>query len=379
LVISELHLKSFKCFETLDLPLRPLTLLTGENGGGKSSVIQALGLLSQTIQTREWGRSLSFEGPDLALGSVADVLNHQSARIHLTLGITTEAGHITWLFQAEDRSALSIEVKSATVDGHDHDLQDTTQPVRWMLPVGLDVEQIIDSLRRLNWITAERTGPREVLPLRDRHEHMRVGYRGELAAGLLYWNAAQEIDSRLCVSGFPPTLFHQVRARMQEIFPGCDLRVTQIEGVNAVALRFRLDSRSEFHRPQNVGFGLSQLFPVIVALLAADAGDVLIIENPEVHLHPRAQQMIGEVAAQFAQAGRQVILESHSDHVLNGVRLAVKKQVIAPQNVALHFFSHPKPGELRVPLTPSLDADGRLDVWPEGFFDQFENALAELI
>jgi hypothetical protein len=110
-MLSELHIASFKCFETLDLPLRPLTLLTGVNGGGKSSVIQALVLLSQTLAEREWGRSLLLEGPDLALGSAADVLNQKSARRRLSLGASTSAERVVWTFKAEDRRALSVELE----------------------------------------------------------------------------------------------------------------------------------------------------------------------------------------------------------------------------------------------------------------------------
>lgn len=378
-MIRELHISSFKCFETLALPLRPLTLLSGENGGGKSSVIQALVLLAQTIQSREWERSLAFDTPELSLGSVADVLNHQNARRQLRLGVATSTDRVMWTFQAPDRRALSMELQDVDVNGVRHEVAGRSEPVRWLLPADLgQIPAGVEALRRLNWITAERTGPRELLPLRDRDEHVRVGHRGELAAGMLYWHESADVDAKLCRAGFPAMLFHQVRARMQEVFPGCDIDVKSIEGVNAVALRFRLDSRSEFHRPQNVGFGLSQLFPIIVALLAAKLGDVLLIENPEVHLHPRAQQMIGEFVALSATTGVQVVLETHSDHVLNGIRLAVKKQTIAPDQVAIHFFQA-RQDEPRRPLSPVIDADGRLDAWPEGFFDQFDSALAELL
>jgi len=379
-VIRSLEVTSFKCFEHLQLELNTLTLLTGENSGGKSSVIQALVLLAQTLQSREWGRSLLLEGPELALGTVRDVVNHQSARHSLGLSVATDDERVSWSFSASDRRSLSIELESVDIDGHRTDVDESSQ-VRWLLPLEKSAEStVVEALLRTSWITAERTGPREILPLRDREDHARVGHRGEWAAGLLYWRESSEIAPALCLPGFPPTLFHQTRARMHEMFPGCDLRVTPIEGVNAVALRFRLDTRSDFHRPQNVGFGLSQLFPVVVALLAAKPGDVLLIENPEVHLHPRAQQMIGEMIARFAAAGVQIIVESHSDHVLNGIRLAVKKQVIPNDAVSIHFFGLARSGEGgRTTTSPTLDADGRLDVWPEGFFDQFDLALSELL
>lgn len=376
-MLGSLHISSFKCFESLDLPLQPMTLLTGVNGGGKSSVIQALVLLSQTLAEREWGRSLLLEGPDLALGSAADVLNQKSARRRLALGAATANERVVWTFKAEDRRALSLELDTVTIDDQAVALGDT---VRWLLPAArAEASTVVSSLRGLSWITAERTGPRELLPLRDAHGHATVGARGELAAGLLYWRESDGVSVELCLPDVPPTLFHQARARMQEFFPGCDVRVSPIDGASAISLRLRSDTRSDFQRPQNVGFGLTQLFPILVAILAARRDDVILVENPEVHLHPQAQQNIGTLLARAAASGVQVIVETHSDHVLNGVRLAAKSRAIAAEKVAIHYFSPALAGGEFKPTSPKLDADGRLDAWPEGFFDQFDSALSRLL
>jgi len=374
-VLRSLHIASFKCFDVLDLELQRLTLLPGVNGGGKSSVIQAMVLLAQTLSEQEWGRTLLLDGPDLGLGSAADVLNQKSARRRLALGAATEHERIVWTFKAEDRRALSLELEGVVVDGQEVEM---TDPVRWLLPTArAETSEVVATLRRLSWITAERTGPRELLPLRDAQGHQHVGARGELAAGVLYWRESDPVRAELCVPEVPPTLFHQVRGRMQDFFPGCDLRVSSIEGANAVSLRLRTDARSDFQRPQNVGFGLTQLFPILVALLSAKEGDVVLVEKPEVHLHPQAQQRIGTLLAQVASSGVQVVVETHSDHVLNGVRLAVKSKDIQAHDVAVHFFA---PDNSRFePKSPKIDIDGRLDSWPEGFFDQFDLALSQLL
>lgn len=374
-MLSSLHVSSYKCFDDLELELEPLTLLSGVNGGGKSSVIQALVLLAQTLSQREWGHTLLLEGLDLALGSAADVLNQRSARRRLALGAATATERVEWAFKAEDRRALSLELDGVTLDGRELALGG---PVRWLLPADLaETSTVVATLRRLSWISAERTGPRESFPLRDAHGHQHVGARGELAAGLLHWREGDDVTPALCLPDTPRTLFHQVRARMQEFFPGCDLRVAPIEGVSAVSLRLRSDTRTEFQRPQNVGFGLTQLFPILVAVLASRPGDVVLVENPEVHLHPKAQQRIGTLLAQVAASGAQVVVETHSDHVLNGVRLAVKAKDIASRDVAVHFFA-PDHGSFK-PTSPAMNADGRLEYWPEGFFDQFDIALSQLL
>jgi len=272
---------------------------------------------------------------------------------------------------------MALELASV----HVNDLAvDFTGSIRWLLPEAEAREcSIVSQIRRLSWLSAERTGPRELLPLLDAQHHRQVGVRGELAAGLLQWRESDPVAEPLLFQGEPPTLFHQVRAWMRHFFPGCDLQVLPIEGASAISLRLRSDSKLDFQRPQNVGFGLTQLFPVLVEVLSSLPGDLVIVENPEVHLHPRAQQEIGALLARVANTGVQVIVETHSDHVLNGIRLAVKgSQSIRADAVVIHFFARAADGSSQR-LSPKIDSSGRLDVWPEGFFDQFDHALAALL
>lgn len=99
-----------------------------------------------------------------------------------------------------------------------------------------------------------------------------------------------------------------------------------------------------------------------------------MIENPEVHLHPKGQAMMGQFLAEAANAGVQVIVETHSDHVLNGVRRAVKSGGISAESVAIHFFRPRAEGEAQV-ISPLIDQTGGIDYWPDGFFDQFDKDM----
>jgi len=376
-MLRKIFIAGFKCFEDLKLDVAPLTLLSGINGGGKSSIIQALALLAQTLRLREWGRTLLLDGPELALGNAADVLNQRSTRRRFALGAATDDEEVLWEFKADDRRALSVELEGVLRDGQQLEIMD---PTRWLLPSGVaDSSEVVRILRRVSWVGAERSGPRELLPLRDQGSEGGVGHKGELAAGLLHWREGDAVSGQLCLPDTPPTLFHQVRARMQEFFPRCDLRVHAIEGASAVALQMRTDPRSGFQRPQNVGFGLSQVFPLIVAVLTAREGDLLMIENPEVHLHPRAQQLVGHLLAQTAATGVQIIVESHSDHLLNGVRLGVKTGTMPCEDVAVHYFAPGDGDGGFLTASPRIDPDGRFDTWPDGFFDQYDAALSKLL
>ena len=80
---------------------------------------------------------------------------------------------------------------------------------------------------------------------------------------------------------------------------------------------------------------------------------------------------MGRFLAEVSGAGRQVLLETHSDHVLNGVRRAVKEKRLEAGSVGLHFF-RPRSDERPQVESPVMDEDGRIDFWPSGFFDQFD-------
>ncbi|NAW64639.1 AAA family ATPase, partial [Photobacterium halotolerans] len=178
--------------------------------------------------------------------------------------------------------------------------------------------------------------------------------------------------------------YAQVNAWMNEISPGSTFDVRAIKeadsGIYTFSYRSKLGKTRSF-RPTNVGFGLSYTLPILVALLTARKGSLTLIENPEAHLHPKAQLILGKLLGMCANAGAQLIVESHSDHVLNGIRIAVKDNFINRDDVVLHFIN--RPDELDISstdiLTPEIYENGKLSKWPDGFFDEWDNALDQLI
>ena len=134
------------------------------------------------------------------------------------------------------------------------------------------------------------------------------------------------------------------------------------------------------HRPVNVVYGITYVLPIIIAVLKAKKDDLIILENPEAHLHPKAQRLIGELLVKAASTGTQIILETHSDHILNGIRISAKKNYINAEKVKFFFFLREDIGsKFNVNVySPVLNQQGDIDVWPEGFFDEWDNALAEM-
>jgi predicted ATPase len=368
-VLTRIDLQFFKCFELLKLPLGSLTLLSGGNASGKSSVLQALVLLHQTMREHEWSTRLLLNGASIRMGTVTDVVDKVNGRHAFEIGVVDEERPYQWSFIGE-RSEMSMAVNRVTVGDISNEQPEL---LRYLLPPTVDdsATLLANRLRGLTYITAERVGPREVYPLEDRQIVAVVGPAGEHAASVLHQGRDEHVLDTLTLPDVPATRLRQVEERMRMFFPGCGLAVQQVPQTNAVTLGLRTSTDTDFHRPIHVGFGLTQVLPIIVAALSATAGDILLIENPEVHLHPAGQALIGQFLADVARAEVQVIVETHSDHVLNGIRRSVRAGKLRPDQVAIHFF-RPRSTDVDQVISPQLDSSGNIDTWPEGFFDQFD-------
>lgn len=373
-MITQLDLECFKCFQLLKLPMSPLTLLSGLNASGKSTVLQALVLLHQTILEHEWSTRLQLDGSELQLGNVTDVVDKVHGRRSFSIGLFESKCSVKWRFEyGENKQDMSIAV--ASVDVGQGEIPSPPR-LRYLMPetAGESLKVLASRLKSLNYLTAERVGPREVYQLQDPSTTQVVGTQGENAVGLLHLQRDEQVIASLALASDPPTLLRQVEARMKLFFPGVSLRVEQVPQTNIVTMGLRTSDATDFHRPVNVGFGLTQVLPIIVAALSAKVGDLLLIENPEVHLHPAGQALMGRFLAEVAAAGVQVLVETHCDHVLNGIRRAVKGKVIDSEGIALHFF-RPRDGNGEQVTTPIIDPSGNIDRWPEGFFDQFDKDI----
>ena len=167
---------------------------------------------------------------------------------------------------------------------------------------------------------------------------------------------------------------------LQQVTPGVHLELEAVREADAIIAGFTFDRLSDVksrrHRTTNVGFGLSYTLPVLAALLSP-IGTLCLIENPEAHLHPRGQTKLADLAVRAALTGVQVIVETHSDHFVDGIRIAVRNGLIAPDYAAFHYFE--RDADRMIVSSPRLDADGRLSSWPTGFFDQHEENMAKLI
>lgn len=377
-MIDSLHLRHFKCFSELNLPLGKLTLLTGRNATGKSSVIQSLLLLHQGFRSGFANESLPLNGDVISLGSFGDVLDGRSGRTEFSVGVSSQGYRLDWSFDSDDKTSLVAPLGKIS-DSHGWEVSGPTaqliSPILAENPSRDDASPLISFLPSLLHVSTERIGPRETYSA-DPSGDSRLGYKGEFTAWYLHRNEDQVVRESLRRPDTPPQLIRQTEAWLSHFFPGAAFEVARIKDTNLVSLRFRTSAKDDFHRPSNVGYGLSHLLPVLVGGLGVKPDSMFIVENPEAHLHPSAQAEIGGFLAMVAAAGAQVLIETHSDHVLNGVRLAVKSGTLKAEDTKVHYFN-PRDSDAQV-ISPIIRPDGTLDQWPTGFFDQLERDLDHL-
>lgn len=372
-MLNQIDLRCFKCFELLKLPLAPLTLLSGPNASGKSSVLQSLVLLHQTMREHEWSTRLVLNGDGIRLGTASDVIDEVFGRTKLGIALEFDGNVYDWTFQGEHQD-MSMEVQSVSVNiMGNQQTTDQPQELRYLLPKEEEFppNPLPWCLRGLTYITAERIAPQNAYELRDPNIVSVVGPRGNHAVSLLHWGRDEHVLDELVLPDAPPIRLQQVEARMRTLFPEFRMELKQVQHANTVTLGLRTSDAMDFHSPIHTGFGITQVLPIVIASLSAKKGDLILIENPEVHLHPAGQALMGQFLADVAIAGIQVLAETHSDHVLNGVRRAVKSKRLAVGQVAIHFF-RPRSEDQPQVLSPVLDDSGNIDSWPEGFFDQFD-------
>lgn len=365
-MIKNLRLKNFKCFSDIEFELGNVTLLAGANGCGKSSLIHALLLLRQSIEQGSHLGSLYLYGKYVDLGSAKEIIYEDAEENELSIEITNE-----------DEEHLKFAPKY--------------EADKYILEVGKAGNKDVLIINKFNlfsssfeYLSAERITPQNIFSAISFEEAL--GKQGHNTISFLEKNGLKiQVDSKLCAEDTKQSyLLYQVNAWLDVLFNGFKLNISKLVEADAVSLRYQEQGENHVsipHRAINVGFGITYVLPVLVALLKAKKDDFIIIENPEAHLHPKAQRIMGEIIMRAASVGAQIVLETHSDHILNGIRIGVKKGLISDPNLVKTFFfmrENVEMGYCVKVVAPVIDEEGSIDNWPDGFFDEWEKALIEL-
>lgn len=362
-MLNELELRNFISFSEAHLDLGPLTVLSGYNSSGKSSILHAIALLRQSAATLP--EALLLNGSLVQLGVGADVLHDEP------------------LPSEDDTVSIDISVDGFAVRADYSASADvlTTLDVAEMdrLPAVLDAYYF-------QYLIADRVPPSVTYPKSHDAVVMRhsLGVRGEHAANYLRVHGDESIRAVGMKHGDASgmSLREQLIAWLNEVSPGATVEASDVDNTDFVRLSYsRSGSRlkSDPHRPTHVGFGLSYSFPVMIALLMAPAESLVMLENPEAHLHPAAQTVLGRMCALAAASGTQVIVETHSDHVLNAIRLAVAEDELTAGAVSMHFLYRDNDELSPVIERIPIGEDGMIGRWPPGFFDEADGMLMRLL
>ena len=373
-MLNKLFLQNFKCYKNQNIYFSNLTVFSGINGSGKSTVIQAILFLRQLALTDQckdaYGNLVAnLNGPLVQFGSVNDLISNWVTNV--------DNEKIKLIAYNDSGESYSVSLKSLEKRNED------------IVPRQMQILEIGEPISCIDsddfvYLSAERFGPRISFDIPSGNIPLnKLGATGEFTAWRIY-NEKNVKNKKLLAKLQEPeqkNFLLQLNNCYSELGKDTRIDVQYLPLVEKMSLSFSFNDGTSWGknlRPVNVGFGLTYSLPIFTALLGANENNLIIIENPEAHLHPKGQVAIGMFIAKAASAGIQVVVETHSDHVLNGIRLAVKRGIISNSSVMLNFVVNNNNDNGATVLSPKILKNGRIDEWPEGFFDEFENVLSEL-
>jgi predicted ATPase len=368
-MINNVEITNFKSHKETKIDLKNLTLLCGQNGVGKSSFIQSLLLLRQSHLKGKLQEHLSLNKPLCNIGKTKDalyLLNDGDNKNEIIIKINT----INWRFDASEEFDFLKKIND------DINLEDYNS-----ISLFTNNFQYISALRG----TSFESDDFEI------HLNKQISLnegKSELTAQFLY-----EYGKNIIVNEklFHPLendkyLLNQVSAWEKEISKG--INVIPVKIGNEFDIKYTFDipnyGPTQEFSSTNVGFGISYSLPIIVAILSAQKGALIIIENPEAHLHPAGIAKLTELIGIAAEAGIQIIIETHSDHIINGILVQSKLyedsgRGIDKSNVSIYQFDRDENEHYTKAIEIHIENDGKLKNQPTGFFDQIEIDLEKLM
>lgn len=363
-----LLIENFKCFDKIELTIENLTVLAGKNSVGKSSITQAIRLLRESsILPKE--AEIHLNNNSFSLGTFDEIINNSDKSDFEGFKVDffdSKESSPTKFTKSEDSEECEF-IKSDSINT----LLSNPSPLHFM------------------YLSAERYGPRlhqsEVNG--HRKSSINLGSKGEFVAEVLADNPVKRIDESLIhpnlihTSGEKNSLLNSnVEKWMSDIVGDINIRPIRPPRLARPYLEFKKSTgTSDWQFPTNHGYGISYTLPIVLACLLLEKDGYLIIDSPEAHLHPAAQTEIARFLAFIAGTGRNIIIETHSDHILDGLRLSIadKNHCLSAQNSIFHYLDRSEAGELvHHALKPK--PDGSLPKWPRGFFDQMASNLRRL-
>lgn len=392
-MITSLKIDNLKSFvNSGDLKFSRVNLLTGLNGRGKSTIIQSLLLIAQSYDSEKGINKVSLKGRFVDLGTFDDVLRRDSKSTDIGIDITTNDetdSNISFVLSRDGNDPKSAKINDMWVDDKSRMELISSQSLivsendeliiteKGAPIIGEVEDKILGStsdvlglrqFRNVCFISADREGgintKRSDI---DWSPKLGVGIHGQYVMNMLEYAST---DQRM-----------EINQWYMNILDGGYVITKEDKERNEISMYIDPAGSEHGFKPSNVGFGYSYILTILVALVMAEEGSMMFIENPEAHLHPSAQARLVAAIIEIAKKRNfQVFIESHSDHVVHGLQLSVKKEIIDHTELTVLFFGFDADTpNLTEVCQLDITEDGHIENPPSGFFDQAEQDLSTLI
>jgi len=379
-MITNLQLKNFKSHKDTNLRLAPLTLITGVNNCGKSSILHAMLLLRQTFKAGHLTDGLELNKSLVSVGVGNDALYRLANEPLLSFALTVDNMTHTFSFDVTDALNDSfIPVKE----------RKDSDSTRMIILKGCSLFN-----DNFQYLSSFRQGGSSNFPLAtyevsvERQISLLQG-RGELVGNFLYAFKGAPTYNYIEPEGEMLPLLDQVIYWESLISSGITIDVQQSPDKTGFNILYGSRGNSKRKaidglRAENIGYGVSYSLPVITALLSAKPGALLLIENPEAYLHPEGQAHLATLISRVAQRGVQVIVETHSDHIVNGAlvnakRFSRREFGIDRENLSIYYLSGLDEEHVVQYEEVKVENDFRIEHQPIGFFDTIERDINLLL
>lgn len=347
-MINNLHLQNFKCYLDQEIRLTNLNVFCGNNSSGKSTAIQGLLIALQS----SFDETLQLNGELISLGSFNDIHSSLSKEKETSIKIQLDEEIFNWEISEDQTGNFILTTKNGNIQ-----------------------------IPNFHYICAERWGPRSNFQLTSNDDNKApLGIYGEYTSEYLASIIQNPIflaedDPRKVVAS--QNVINNINAWVQEITPNITINSQIFSDASVSANTFGFDRYK--YKPSHVGFGLSYSLSIITALISSPPGTIIIIENPEAHLHPRGQSYLGRLIALTALSQVQVIIETHSEHIINGIRRTIKyTEAFTGNEVLINFANSMSPNQSKLEEI-KIGKDAKLSSWPSGFFDQQSLDMIDII
>jgi len=375
-MITSLSLYQFKNFvDKQSIPFSSLNIIYGSNGRGKSSILQSVLLLSQTLRAEDKLVNLRLKDEFVDLGRYEDVLcSFAEDEKFFSIELDSDDDHIESVYTEGDLPQRAY-LQSLRINGQDYRqeiVKEKADADGLNASSGSTFRTISDvtglqHLKNMYYISADRQGPKNSVRRDDNSNCDLVGIHGENLIQLLYHH---------------PEIMGEVSEVLQYVFKGASIKLPSQPTEEYLELMLDSKNGTKGYKPVNVGFGYSHVLPIIAQVLLAKQGSIVIVENPEAHLHPGAQsRFMSFLISQMKKKSIQLFIESHSDHIVNGARLAVKMGEVNSSDVNVLFVSQDETDMRGVPVVHpiTIGSNGALSEYYDDFMDEWTKQAGALL